>query len=87
MYHIIVAACLLLGFAQGTSMCNLVRIRCSGTWLILLLILTSAATATVLFADPQDVTVEANQWAQFNCTVHCSHTSSVGWYMAGYHKK
>ena len=46
--------------------------------------LTSAATATVLIAGPQDVTVEANQWAQFNCTVHCSYTRSVGWYMAGY---
>ena len=67
-------------------MCNLVRIRCSGTWLILLLILTSAATATVLFADPKDATVEANQWAQFNCTVHCGYTRSVGWYMAGYHR-
>ena len=38
----------------------------------------------MLFADPKDVTVEANQWAQFNCTVHCTHTRSVGWYMAGY---
>ena len=46
--------------------------------------LTSAATATVLFADPQDVTVEANEWAQFNCTVSCTHTRSVGWYMAGH---
>ena len=61
-----------------------VAIRWSGTWLILLLMLTSAATDTVLFADPRDVTVEANQWAQFNCTVHCTHTRSVGWYMAGY---
>ena len=59
-----------------------VAIGWSGTWLLLLLILTSAAT--VLFADPQDVTVEANQWAQFNCTVHCTHTRTVGWYMAGY---
>ena len=39
----------------------------------------------MLFAHPQDVTVEANQWAQFNCTVHCTSTSSVGWYIAGYH--
>ena len=61
-------------------------IRCSGTWLIILLILTSAATATVLFAHPKDVTVEVNQWAQFNCTVHCSYTSSVGWYMAGHRR-
>ena len=37
----------------------------------------------MLFAYPQDVTVEANQWAQFNCTVHCS---SVGWYMAGHRR-
>ena len=39
-------------------------------------------TATVLFTDPQDVTVEVNQWAQFNCTVHCNYT--VSWYMAGH---
>ena len=51
---------------------------------VLLLMLTSAATDTMLFADPKDVTVEANQWAQFNCTVHCTHTRTVGWYMAGY---
>ena len=36
----------------------------------------------VLQTDPQDVTVEANEWAQFNCTVHCGYT--VGWYMAGH---
>ena len=42
------------------------------------------STATVLFADPKDVIVEANQWAQFNCTVHCSCTRSVGWYIAGH---
>ena len=38
----------------------------------------------MLIADPQDVTVEANQWAQFNCTVDCSYTNYVGWYIAGY---
>ena len=53
---------------------------------MLLLMLTSAATATVLFADPQDVIVEANQWAQFNCTVSCGYTRTVGWYMAGYRR-
>ena len=47
---------------------------------------TSAVKATVLFADPQDVTVEANQWAQFNCSVSCDYTSTVGWYMAGYRR-
>ena len=36
----------------------------------------------MLFADPKDATVEANEWAQFNCTVHCHYT--VGWYMAGH---
>ena len=39
----------------------------------------------MLIAVPKDVTVEANQWAQFNCTVECSYTISVGWYMAGYY--
>ena len=52
--------------------------------LILLLILTSPAT--VLLADPKDVSVDTNQWAQFNCTVDCSYTSTVGWYIAGYHR-
>ena len=52
--------------------------------LLLLLILTSPAT--VLLADPKDVTVEVNQWAQFNCTVNSSYTRSVGWYIAGYHR-
>ena len=42
------------------------------------------STATVLFADPEDVTVEVNQWAQFNCTARCGYT--VSWYMAGYSK-
>ena len=36
----------------------------------------------MLFADPQDVTVEVNQWAQFNCTASCGYT--VSWYMAGH---
>ena len=40
----------------------------------------------MLLADPKDVTVDANQWAQFNCTVDCSYTRSVGWYIAGYHR-
>ena len=40
------------------------------------------STATVLFGDPKDVTVEANQWAQFNCTVRCGYY--VSWYMSGY---
>ena len=39
---------------------------------------------TVLFTDPKDVTVKANEWAQFNCTVRCGYT--VSWYMAGYSK-
>ena len=43
-------------------------------------ILTS--TATVLFSDPKDQTVEVNKWAQFNCTVRCGYI--VGWYMAGH---
>ena len=42
------------------------------------------STATVIFADPKDVTVEANEWAQFNCTVRCGYIAS--WYMAGYPK-
>ena len=36
----------------------------------------------VLRTDPQDATVEANEWAQFNCTVRCGYT--VNWYMAGH---
>ena len=40
------------------------------------------STATVIVANPKDATVEANQWAHFNCTVHCQYT--VSWYMAGY---
>ena len=36
----------------------------------------------MLFADPQDTTVEVNQWAQFNCTVQCGY--HVSWYMAGH---
>ena len=36
----------------------------------------------MLFADPKDATVEANEWAQFNCTVQCDYT--VNWYMAGH---
>ena len=30
------------------------------------------------------MTVEANQWAKFNCTVDSSYTRYVGWYMAGH---
>ena len=36
----------------------------------------------MLFADPKDATVEANEWAQFNCTARCGYT--VNWYMAGH---
>ena len=36
----------------------------------------------VLLTHPKDVTVQVNEWAQFNCTVSCGYT--VGWYMAGY---
>ena len=36
----------------------------------------------MLFADPKDVTVEANQWVQFSCTAQCDYT--VGWYKAGH---
>ena len=38
--------------------------------------------AAMLFADPQDVTVEVNEWAQFNCIFHCGYV--VSWYMAGH---
>ena len=38
----------------------------------------------MLFADPKDATVEANEWAQFNCTVQCDY--HVSWYMAGFPK-
>lgn len=38
--------------------------------------------ATVLYADPKDVAVEANEWATFSCTAHCDY--SVNWYMAGH---
>ena len=43
---------------------------------------TLISTATVLFADPKDVTVEVNEWAQFNCTVRSGY--HVSWYMAGH---
>ena len=36
----------------------------------------------MLLTHPKDVTVRANEWAQFNCTVRCSYL--VRWYMAGY---
>ena len=36
----------------------------------------------MLFADPKDVTVEANQWVQFSCTAHCNYP--VRWYKAGH---
>jgi len=37
----------------------------------------------VVYEDPVDVTVDVNQLAQFNCTVNCSCTRHVGWYIAG----
>ena len=39
----------------------------------------------MLYEHPADVTVEVNELAhvQFNCTVNCSCTTHVGWYMAG----
>ena len=40
------------------------------------------STAAVLFEDPKDVTVQVNEWAQFDCTVHCG--CHVSWYMAGH---
>ena len=36
----------------------------------------------MLLTEPQDVTVDANEWAQFSCIVHCGHL--VAWYMAGH---
>ena len=36
----------------------------------------------MLFSNPKDAMVEANEWAQFNCTVHCRY--HVSWYMAGH---
>ena len=36
----------------------------------------------MLFSNPNDLTVEANEWAQFNCIVHCGY--HVSWYMAGH---
>ena len=38
----------------------------------------------MLLADPKDVTVDTNQWAQFSCKVNCSYARSVGWYIAGH---
>ena len=40
------------------------------------------STAAVLFADPRDATVEANEWTQFNCTVRCDY--HVSWHVAGH---
>lgn len=37
----------------------------------------------MIYEDPVDVTVNVNQWAQFNCTVNCSCTRHVAWYIAG----
>ena len=36
----------------------------------------------MLLTDPQDVTVQVNEWAQFNCTARCGY--HVSWYMAGH---
>ena len=38
----------------------------------------------MLLTDPKDVTVQVNEWAQYNCTVRCRY--HVSWYMAGHHK-
>ena len=40
----------------------------------------------MLLAYPKDVTVDTNQWTQFNCTVDCGYTRSVGWYMSGHRR-
>ena len=74
-----IAAFLLFSLAQG--MCNKLSspVQWSVTWFVLL-----SSTATVLFSDPKDVTVEANHRAQFNCTASCGYV--VSWYMAGYTK-
>ena len=37
----------------------------------------------MVYEDPVDVTVNVNQLAQFNCTVNCSCTRNVGWFIAG----
>ena len=36
----------------------------------------------MLLTHPKDVTVEVNEWAQFNCTVRCGYP--VSWYIAGH---
>ena len=94
MYQTCGAAILLLRLAQGmwnqSCRINKATLVCIVSWwstnLIsyTLIVFILISTATVLFADPQDVTVEANQWAQFSCTVSCSYTRVVGLYMAGY---
>ena len=45
-------------------------------------LITGYPPATVLLTHPKDVTVEVNEWAQFNCTVHCRY--HVSWYIAGH---
>ena len=37
----------------------------------------------MVYEDPVDVTVNVNQLAEFNCTVNCSCTRNVGWFIAG----
>ena len=84
LYQICAVAFLLIGLAQGIYDQWIIKYplaRWSVTWRInFVFVLTFAAA--VLFADPKDATVEANEWAQFNCTVRCGYT--VGWYMAGH---
>ena len=46
------------------------------------MVLLFTSTATVIFEDPIDVTVEPNVWANFSCTVHCSF-QKVMWYKVG----
>ena len=58
--------------------------HCTSTWPFSYKPFIHISTAAVLFADPKDVIVEANQWVHFNCTVHCDYP--VRWFMAGHNR-
>ena len=65
----------------------MVRSSLAGKWQVVLttasfyIIHTSSYTATVLH-NPVDTSREPGEWAEFTCSVACSH--SIDWYVEGY---
>ena len=45
--------------------------------------LNYCALEAMIMKGPMSVTREVGQWAEFNCTMVCTH--SINWYMEGYH--